>query len=321
VGSSRRSRVRTRSSSASRLGANGTTAPPRRGTLPLRSGAAGSGVPCSPAPPPSPVVLRACDRLPAEPHGAHGAVRRPGRGADPRGHAAAVRALRLRGPELHVALETLAALVAALLAFLAHGRFRDQHRLQDLLLSLSLGLVAVATCCSPPCPMRWTSRRRGVRHLGTRGGTAPRRRAAGRLRADPVSMHVRTPGATARAVLLVAAGTVVVLSVCSSPGRCRWRSTPPSTSATRPGRSSSATRCCSPPRPSPPCSTPSPRSASPAGHPDRGRPGPVAGRGVRARRLRPGQLRAVPVRCTPSTSTSATCCDWASPGAAARSGS
>lgn len=49
-----------------------------------------------------------------------------------------------RAPELHVALETTAALTALVLAFLVYGRFRANGSLQALLLSLSLGIVAVA---------------------------------------------------------------------------------------------------------------------------------------------------------------------------------
>ncbi len=48
-----------------------------------------------------------------------------------------------RAPELHVALETSAALTALVLAFLVYGRFRLSGALQELLLSMSLGLVAV----------------------------------------------------------------------------------------------------------------------------------------------------------------------------------
>lgn len=49
-----------------------------------------------------------------------------------------------RAPELHVALETTAALTALVLAFLVYGRFRATGSLQALLLALSLGIVAVA---------------------------------------------------------------------------------------------------------------------------------------------------------------------------------
>ena len=49
-----------------------------------------------------------------------------------------------RAPELHVALETTAALTALVLAFLVYGRFRSNGSLQALLLALSLGIVAVA---------------------------------------------------------------------------------------------------------------------------------------------------------------------------------
>lgn len=49
-----------------------------------------------------------------------------------------------RAPELHVALETTAALTALVLAFLVYGRFRASGSLQALLLAMSLGIVAVA---------------------------------------------------------------------------------------------------------------------------------------------------------------------------------
>ena len=49
-----------------------------------------------------------------------------------------------RAPALHVMLETCNALVALLVGYLVLGRFRQNHRLQTLLLALALGTVAVA---------------------------------------------------------------------------------------------------------------------------------------------------------------------------------
>jgi ABC-type phosphate/phosphonate transport system permease subunit len=49
-----------------------------------------------------------------------------------------------RAPALHVALETVNAVVALLVAYLVYGRYRESHRLQELLLTLALSVVAVA---------------------------------------------------------------------------------------------------------------------------------------------------------------------------------
>jgi len=47
-------------------------------------------------------------------------------------------------PELHVMLETVNAVVALLVLYLVYGRFAQHRRLQELLLMLALGVVAVA---------------------------------------------------------------------------------------------------------------------------------------------------------------------------------
>ena len=47
-----------------------------------------------------------------------------------------------RGPELHVALETAAALIGLLAAYLVFGRFRRSGRLDDFMLCYSLSLLA-----------------------------------------------------------------------------------------------------------------------------------------------------------------------------------
>lgn len=49
-----------------------------------------------------------------------------------------------RAPELHVALETTAALTALVVGFLVYGRFRSSRSLQELLLALALTVAAVA---------------------------------------------------------------------------------------------------------------------------------------------------------------------------------
>ena len=49
-----------------------------------------------------------------------------------------------RAPALHAVLETVNALVALLVAYLVLGRYRESHRLQELLLIAGLVLVAVA---------------------------------------------------------------------------------------------------------------------------------------------------------------------------------
>lgn len=49
-----------------------------------------------------------------------------------------------RNPDLHLVLDTADTCVALLLAYLVHGRFRRSGRLQDLLLSQALALLALA---------------------------------------------------------------------------------------------------------------------------------------------------------------------------------
>ena len=49
-----------------------------------------------------------------------------------------------RAPALHVAIETLNAVIALLVAYLVYGRFAQSRRLQELLLLLSMCTVAIA---------------------------------------------------------------------------------------------------------------------------------------------------------------------------------
>src|SRR5207302_453013 len=46
-------------------------------------------------------------------------------------------------PGLHVAIETTAVIVGSLVAYLAVGRFRRQHRRSDLLVACGLGLLVI----------------------------------------------------------------------------------------------------------------------------------------------------------------------------------
>ena len=57
-----------------------------------------------------------------------------------------------RAPALHVALETTNALIALLVGYLVYGRFRQSRRLQDLLLVLALGTVAIANLALTALP-------------------------------------------------------------------------------------------------------------------------------------------------------------------------
>ena len=50
--------------------------------------------------------------------------------------------LAYSSPSLHVALETATALISFLVAFLVYGRFRERRRLDDLMLSCALALIA-----------------------------------------------------------------------------------------------------------------------------------------------------------------------------------
>jgi len=62
-----------------------------------------------------------------------------------------------RAPSLHVSLETTNALVTLLVAYLVYGRFRDNRRLQDLLLSLALCTVATANLVLTALPTALSS--------------------------------------------------------------------------------------------------------------------------------------------------------------------
>jgi hypothetical protein len=59
-----------------------------------------------------------------------------------------------RNPALHIAVETAAALVSIVAAQLIYGRFRQSYALDDLLLTASLCVFAVASEPSEPGP-RW----------------------------------------------------------------------------------------------------------------------------------------------------------------------
>jgi signal transduction histidine kinase len=81
-----------------------------------------------------------------------------------------------RAPALHIALETANALIALLVAYLVYGRFRQRRRLQDLLLVMALGAVAIANLVLTAVPSavtlgsddefsRWAAL--AIRFLGT----------------------------------------------------------------------------------------------------------------------------------------------------------
>ena len=55
-------------------------------------------------------------------------------------------------PVLHVVLETANALIALVVAYLVYGRFRQRRRMQDLLLVLALGSVAIANLALSALP-------------------------------------------------------------------------------------------------------------------------------------------------------------------------
>src|SRR5688572_17422216 len=57
-----------------------------------------------------------------------------------------------RNPELHVALVTGEALIALLGAYLVFGRFRRRRGVDDLILSLALGALAVSNLCFAAIP-------------------------------------------------------------------------------------------------------------------------------------------------------------------------
>jgi signal transduction histidine kinase len=57
-----------------------------------------------------------------------------------------------RAPALHIVLETVNAVVALLAMYLVYGRFRDDGRLQELLLGLALGTVAIANLALTAVP-------------------------------------------------------------------------------------------------------------------------------------------------------------------------
>ena len=125
-----------------------------------------------------------------------------------------------RAPELHVALETTAALTALVLAFLVYGRFRASGSLQPLLLALSLGIVAVANLLLAMLPAAlgiegqevrdWASV--SLRLIGTLLLTA-----AAVLRPEVVVSRRWATAATSAVLVLLAAVGVVVGALADLP--------------------------------------------------------------------------------------------------------
>jgi signal transduction histidine kinase len=113
-----------------------------------------------------------------------------------------------RAPALHVSLETANALIALLVAYLVYGRFRENRRLQDLLLSLALCTVAAANLVLTALPTALSSGQ-GI-DATDRGATATRLLGSFVLTAAAV-----VPGRirTQRRRSVVAASSVAVLAV------------------------------------------------------------------------------------------------------------
>jgi signal transduction histidine kinase len=117
-----------------------------------------------------------------------------------------------RAPALRAVLETLNAVIALLVAFLIYGRFRQNRRLQDLLLALALCAVAVANLVLTALPSA-VALARGEAFSHWEGlairllGTVVLVTAA--LVAPRVTVRRRTATVVAAAV----AGAVVVLGV------------------------------------------------------------------------------------------------------------
>ena len=79
-----------------------------------------------------------------------------------------------RLPQLHVALETAAALIGLLAAYLVFGRFRRSGQLDDFMLCYSLGLLAFSNLFFAAHSGDRRQRIRPVRHLGEVVRPAPR---------------------------------------------------------------------------------------------------------------------------------------------------
>lgn len=124
--------------------------------------------------------------------------------------------LAYRSPPLHVALETATALISFLVAYLVFGRFRERKRLDDLVLTCALALIATTTLVFSALPH--TVPAEGARDFsvwGSVGGAilgastlalaafAPSRRVASPGRATAI-------GALACGGALIATGSIVV---------------------------------------------------------------------------------------------------------------
>lgn len=114
-------------------------------------------------------------------------------------------------PELHVALDTAEALIAALAAFLLHGRFRKSGSLDDLALVVALALLAIANLGLSSLPRVFLSgddaRIALWAPLPVRLGGAVAIAAAGVLPARPL----RRPQHVERVLALLIVGGVVAV--------------------------------------------------------------------------------------------------------------
>ncbi|HEX5468184.1 MAG TPA: sensor histidine kinase [Gaiellaceae bacterium] len=125
--------------------------------------------------------------------------------------------LAYRSPPLHVALETATALISLLVAYLVFGRFRERKRLDDLVLTCALALIASTSLVFSALPH--TVPAEGARDFSVWGsvGGAVLGACTLALAAFAPSRRVASPGrATAIAALacggaLIATGSIVAL--------------------------------------------------------------------------------------------------------------
>lgn len=117
-------------------------------------------------------------------------------------------------PALHVVLETLNAVAASLVAFLFYGRYREHERLQDFLLALALGAVAVANLVLTALPTALTLG--GQESLTQWVPLAVRVAGAGLFCAASLTpAHVLVAPARAQAVVLAHASALFVVTVAA----------------------------------------------------------------------------------------------------------
>jgi signal transduction histidine kinase len=118
--------------------------------------------------------------------------------------------LAYRSPPLHVALETATALISFLVAYLVFGRFRERRRLDDLVLTCALALIASTTLVFSALPH--TVPAEGARDFSVWGSVGGALLGASTLAlaAFAPSRRVASPGRAAAIGALACGGALIV---------------------------------------------------------------------------------------------------------------